>query len=78
LGQFENAIEYYEKAVLISKETSDKNSEASLSGSIGNAYGHLGNAEKVLEYYEKALAIGKEINDQRIINLCKENIESNK
>jgi tetratricopeptide (TPR) repeat protein len=65
LGQVEKAIEYYEQALVISKETGDRRGEGTHLGNLGSAYGDLGQVEKAIEYYEQALVISKETGDRR-------------
>jgi tetratricopeptide (TPR) repeat protein len=65
LGQVEKAIEYYEQALVISKEIGDRRGEGNHLGNLGNAYSHLGQVEKAIDYHEQALVISKEIGDRR-------------
>jgi tetratricopeptide (TPR) repeat protein len=65
LGDAKKAIEYYEQALKIAKETGDRLNEGSHLGNLGNAYQNLGDAKKAIEYYEQALKIAKEIGDRR-------------
>ncbi|MBE9542279.1 MAG: tetratricopeptide repeat protein, partial [Proteobacteria bacterium] len=65
LGQVEKAIEYYQKALVISKEIGDRRGEGNRLGNLGIAYSDLGQVEKAIEYYEQALVIAKEIGDRR-------------
>ncbi|MBW2637871.1 MAG: tetratricopeptide repeat protein, partial [Deltaproteobacteria bacterium] len=65
IGQVEKAIEYYEQALVISKEIGDRQGEGNHLGNLGNAYINLGQVEKAIEYYEQALVISKEIGDRQ-------------
>ncbi len=76
LGQVEKAIEYYEQALVISRETGDRRNEGNWLGNLGNAYHALGQVDKAIEYHEQVLIIGKEIKDPRIINFCENNLEN--
>ncbi len=64
LGQVEKAIQYYEKALAIDKESRNRRGEENQLGNIGTAYSNLGQVEKAIQYYEKALAIAQEIGDR--------------
>ncbi|MCD4843428.1 MAG: tetratricopeptide repeat protein, partial [Methanosarcinales archaeon] len=63
LGQVDTAIEYYDQALVISREIGDRRGEVVWLGSLGNAYGYLGEVEKAIEYYVQGLTIGKNIKD---------------
>jgi tetratricopeptide (TPR) repeat protein len=65
LGQVEKAIEYYEQALVISREIGDRRNEGNHLGNLGSAYYHLGQVEKAIQYYEQALVIAREIGDRR-------------
>ncbi len=65
LGQIQKAIEYYEKALTISRQISDMRNEGSQLGNLGNAYSDLGQMEKAIEYHEQALTISRQIGDKR-------------
>ena len=54
---------------MIAREIGDRRGEGNALGSLGNAYGDLGQVEKAIEYFEDALAIGEEIKDPRIISI---------
>ena len=65
LGQVEKALEYYEQALVISREIYDMRNEGVWIENLGIAYSDLGQVEKALEYYEQALMIAKEIGDRQ-------------
>ena len=65
IGSYKKAIEYHEKALVISKEIGDRRGEGNQLGNLGLAYSDLGQVEKAIEYYEQALVISKEIGDRR-------------
>ena len=58
-GQYEEAIEYYEKSIRIEEEQNPCNHQnlAASHMSIGLVYGSMGDYPKALSFYEKALAI---------------------
>jgi tetratricopeptide (TPR) repeat protein len=65
LGQVEQAIEYHQQALVISRHIGDKRNEGSVLGNLGLAYADLGQVERAIEYYEGALAIARYIGDKR-------------
>jgi len=73
-GVIEKAIEYYEKALAISKKLGDKIGEASDLGSIGAVYYFTGNVDKALAYYFRSLAICKETGEKHTTSTILENI----
>ncbi len=65
LGQVERAIEQYEQALAISRESGDRRGEGNRLGNLGLAYRDLGQVERAIEYHEQSLAIAREIGDRR-------------
>lgn len=65
LGQYQVAIEYYEQALVISRERGDRSHESEWLGSLGGVYAALGQYQRAIEYNEQALAITREIGDRR-------------
>lgn len=63
LGEYDKALEYYNKALEISKEVLGENHRdtAASYNNIGVVYGKLGDSDKALEYFIKALEIRKEV-----------------
>ncbi len=68
------AIEYFQQALVISREIDDRQGEESDLGNLGNAYAGLGQVGKATEYYEQALVISREIGDRRGEAICLHNI----
>ncbi|XP_068680153.1 tetratricopeptide repeat protein 28-like [Montipora foliosa] len=64
LGNFKQAIKYYQKNLSISKEVGDRDGEGSGYGNLGNVYPNLGNFKRAIEYYEKHLSIAKEVGNR--------------
>jgi tetratricopeptide (TPR) repeat protein len=65
LGDYQKAIEYYEQALVIEREISNRDGEGTWLGNIGSVFGDIGQAEKAIEHYEQALAISREIRNRR-------------
>ena len=61
-GNYENALEYYEKALKISEEKlgADHPNTAATYNNLAVVYDDQGNYEKALKYYEKALKVYEE------------------
>lgn len=57
IGNYEEAIRYYEKSLPYLEETHDEKSLAGTLMNIGTAYTHLGELDKSLDYYQQALPI---------------------
>ena len=67
LGDYQKAQEYYEQALVIAREISDRFGEGALGalfGNLGSVYRDLGQVEKAIEYYEQALEIAREIGNR--------------
>ena len=58
---FQNAIEIFLKTV---REVGDRETEAKVYCSLGNAYDSLGDFQKAIEYHERYLKISKEVGDR--------------
>jgi len=65
LAQMEKAVEYYQRALVILKESGDREREGLLLGNLGISYKDLGQMEKAIEYQHQSLEIAKEIGDRR-------------
>ena len=64
LGNFKQAIDYYEKNLSIAKEVGDRAGEGLTYGNLGNAFSNVGNFKQAIEYYEKGLSIAKEVGNR--------------
>ena len=65
LGQYEQAIEFYQQSLEIQREIGDrrgKSSSLSLNN-LGNAYSLLGHYERAIEFHQQSLEIQREIGD---------------
>jgi len=65
LGDPQKAIDFYEKALAISREIGYLLGEGTDLVNLGNSYSNLGDLRKAIDFYEKALAIFREIGDRR-------------
>lgn len=61
----ENALEYFEKSLLINQEISYKPGIAKSLNNIGIIYMYKGDADGALEYYEQSFELFREINDKQ-------------
>ena len=66
LGQIRRAVEHYQRALAIARETGHRSIEGSALGSLGNSYETLGQTGRAIEHYQQALAIAREIGDRSI------------
>ncbi|MEP7009498.1 MAG: tetratricopeptide repeat protein [Acidobacteriota bacterium] len=64
-GEVQQAIELYEKALRISRETDDRQGEGDAQRNMGRAYEDLGETRRAIEHYEQYLSIAREIGDHR-------------
>jgi tetratricopeptide (TPR) repeat protein len=64
LGQFTRAIELYEQALAIARETGDRAGEATDLGNLASSYADLGQIARAIELNEQALAIDRETGDR--------------
>jgi tetratricopeptide (TPR) repeat protein len=58
---FHKAIECYDQALAIARETSDRKGEGATLNNFGIVYFSLGDNKRAITYYEQALAIDREI-----------------
>jgi tetratricopeptide (TPR) repeat protein len=66
LGQTGRAIEHYQEALAIARETGDHGVESTALGNLGNSYLTLGQTGRAVEQYQQALAIARETGDRGI------------
>lgn len=64
LGQFAEAIPYYEQRLSIAREVGDRRSEGSALGDLGVAFSQLGQLDKAVACHEQHLAIVREQKDR--------------
>ena len=63
-SQFREALEKFQKALVIVREIGDRQGEGDTLNNIGRVYRNLGQYPKALEFYQQALAIRQEIGDK--------------
>ena len=66
LGQTGRAVEHYQQALAIARQTRDRSIESSALGNLGNSYSTLGQITRAIEHYQQALAIARETGDRGI------------
>lgn len=73
IGEYQDAISSYEKAITLARERDDSWSEGVWVGNLGNCFYELGETGRAIDHYEHALAIGHEVGipRERAINLCR-------
>ena len=62
-GQNDEALDYWERSIVIYEEIGNIVEVGSVTGNIGNAYGNQDKIELAMDQYKKALAIDKEMDD---------------
>ena len=56
-GQYDKALEYYEKSLELSRKLGDVKGEGNTLNNLGNVYKDWGQYTKAVEYYEKSLEL---------------------
>lgn len=65
IGEISEAVINYKKALTLSQEIKDRDSESVWLSNLGNGYAVLGEIDKAIECYEKALIITNETRSRR-------------
>ncbi|GIW22791.1 MAG: hypothetical protein KatS3mg068_1798 [Candidatus Sericytochromatia bacterium] len=73
-GDFDKAIDLYNKAEKRAKIFDDKKGLSSVYGNIGVVYSNLKDYNKAIEFYEKAIKIAKDNNDYQEVGILYNNI----
>ena len=60
-GDFSKAIEHYEQALMLSRETGDRKAESTIISNLASVYEKIGDLIRATEFYEQALSISREI-----------------
>lgn len=63
-GQFEKALEYYERSLAISEKISDQQGMSKTLNNIGVANSYLGDYSRALDYHLRSLIIKEELSDK--------------
>ena len=63
IGQYEKAIDLYQKSLEIFRQIGALKEEGNLLILLGNAYGYLGQYQKSIDFYQRATVIVKQIGD---------------
>ena len=66
VGQHQQAIAYYEQALVTARETGDRQGEGNILGSLAITHQIMGQIPRATELYEQALAIARETGDRQI------------
>jgi CHAT domain-containing protein/Tfp pilus assembly protein PilF len=64
LGQYFQALEFYQKALAIQREIGDKLGEGTTLNSIGSVYYEQGKTSQALEFYQQALTVHRVAQDR--------------
>ncbi|NJN73964.1 MAG: tetratricopeptide repeat protein [Limnothrix sp. RL_2_0] len=64
LGQYQQAIQIYQKRLDIAISNNDKSGQAACFGNLGNAYRSLGEYQRAIAFHQQHLDIAREIGDQ--------------
>ena len=65
LGEYEQAIAYYDRGLEGFKRSGDKYGEMNTLLNAGNVYSILGQFERAIEYYERSLLIARALDERR-------------
>ncbi len=63
LGDYSQAIEHHQQALVISQKIGDRQGEGNSINNLGVCYSNLGSYPKAIEYHQKSLEISREIGD---------------
>ena len=65
LGDYQLAIEHYQKSLEIARETGSRRGRATVLGNLGLCYDRLGNYQLAIEYHQQDLAISQGVGDRK-------------
>ncbi len=68
LGEARKAIEFYEQALTIARETGDRRGEGQTLGNLGEAHEQLNEILLALQYAERAVEIAKQTESPSLAN----------
>ena len=69
-GQYQRAVDYYEKGLGILRNIGDVKAEGHALGNLGNVYCSWGQYQKAVDYYEKGFGIFRNIGDVKAEGLA--------
>ncbi|HZA25416.1 MAG TPA: tetratricopeptide repeat protein [Dehalococcoidia bacterium] len=75
-GQYREALNYYQQALVIHREVGDRTAEGATLNSIGAVYRSLGQYDQALQNYQQALVIRREVGDKASEETVVANIKS--
>jgi tetratricopeptide (TPR) repeat protein len=64
LGQYQEALNFYQQSLAIQREIGDRNGEANSLNNLGLVYYSLGKYQEALNFYQQSLEIKREIGDR--------------
>ncbi|MEH2109324.1 tetratricopeptide repeat protein [Nostoc sp.] len=64
LGQYQQAIEFFQQSLEIAREIGDRNSGGKSLANLGNAYNHQGQYQQAIDFLQQSLEIAREIGDR--------------
>ena len=64
LGNYRQAIDFYQKSLEIAREINDRTGEGVVLGNLGNAYYNLGEYQRTLAFHRQSLEIAREIGNR--------------
>ena len=62
-GKLDVALDYYKKALEISKKTGERNTETAALSNIGLVYSALSKYDESIKYYQELMQLSEEIED---------------
>jgi len=65
LGEYERAIELYERALEINQTYGDRRTEGNILDNLGSAWLALGDPKRAIHFQQQALAISRELGNRR-------------
>jgi tetratricopeptide (TPR) repeat protein len=73
-GEWERAIEYYERSLAIDEKVGDEHGMAPSFNNLGNVYYRKGEWDQAIAYYERSLAIDEKMGDEHGISTTFNNL----
>ena len=74
LGQYQQAIEYYQQSLAIKREIGDRNGEANSYNNLGSVYDSLGQYQQAIEYHQPALQLYQQLGNSYNLIRCLDNL----